>query len=102
MRDIKVFTDREDEDLTWLLAWGLSMRSKEDLDDYNIEEDNKVTITNGVADKSFGAFMLINSNTERKRALAFVYEWALFGYEPAQRCMQAFYRAMLGMEELLP
>ena len=95
MRDIKVFTDREDEDLTWLLAWGLSMKSEEEIKEYDVEEDNEVTVTNGVANKPFGAFMLINSSVERKRALAFVYEWALFGYEPAQRCMQAFYRAML-------
>lgn len=99
MRDISVFTDREDEDLTWLLAWGLATQSKEDLDDYDIETDNNVTVINGIADKPFGTFALISSDVERKRALAFVYEWALFGYEPAQRCMQAFYRAMLGMEE---
>lgn len=99
MRDIKVFTDREDEDLTWLLAWCLAWQIREDLDDYDVEKDNKVTITNGIADKPFGTFLLVSSNVERRRALAFVYEWALFGYEPAQRCIQAFYRAMFGMEK---
>ncbi len=99
MRDIRVFTDREDEDLTWLLAWYLATQNIEELNDYDVEKDNRVTITNGIADKPFGTFLLVSSSAERKRALAFVYEWALFGYEPAQRCMQAFYRAMLSMEE---
>lgn len=99
MRVIRVFTDRYDEDFTWLLAWGLAMRSREELDDYDIEKDNVVTITNGIANKPFSTFILVSSDVEHKRALAFVYEWALFGYEPAQRCMQAFYRAMLGTEE---
>ena len=99
MREISVFTDREDEDLTWLFAWCLAEQSREDLDEYDIEENNKVTVTDGVANRLFVTFKFESNHSTRTRTLAFIYEWSLFGYEPAQRCMQAFYRAMLGTEK---
>lgn len=98
-KNIIVLTDREDEDFTWLFAWCLAGQSMEDFEYYDIEYENRVMVTDGVADEPFRTFILINDDSICKRALAFTYEWSLLGYEPAQRCMQAFYRAMLGVEE---
>ncbi len=82
---VKVPANDEDEDLCWMFAWTMADPTKDSFEEY--------TTTN--ITRTMNALLYSRKELRRKRALGYIYEWALLGHKVSQRCFSAFMIARL-------
>lgn len=93
---VKVPANDEDEDLCWMFAWTMADPTKDSFKEW-LEYDSEYYKNDECTFEYSRKGWL-----RRKRALGYIYEWALLGHKVSQRCFSAFMIARLTAQPETP